>query len=97
MRVGTITRGWIIKENKAKKKELEEIEQICKFNFKEGINTETMEKPTPSGFTFYESDLKVVLVPHNDPVVIVTSFSDWRISCLLADGGSTLSLLYLSY
>lgn len=54
-----------------KRIELEEIEHIYKYNFWEGINKETMEKPSACGIIFYESDLEVVHVVHSDLVIIM--------------------------
>lgn len=53
-----------------------------------------MEKLDPVEITFYESKLEVILVPHADPIVIITSISEWWVSLLLVDEGSSLSLLY---
>lgn len=49
------------------------IKQLYKFDFKDGINTKTMEWPNPMEITFYESDLEIVLVSHNDPIIITTT------------------------
>lgn len=56
-----------------------------------------MEKPSPCGVTFYDSNLEAVLVLHRNPVIIRAIINDWRISRLLMDEGSALSLVYLNY
>lgn len=56
-----------------------------------------MEKPSPCGIIFYEFDLEAVVVLHNDPMVITISVNELRISQLLVDEGSAISLLYLNY
>lgn len=45
------------------------------------------------GITFYESDLEVVLIAHNNLVVITTTIREFKINQLLIDEGSSLSLL----
>lgn len=56
-RVEAFTRGRRMKDFESKRKKLEEIEQIYEFNFKNGINTENIEKTNPCGITFYKSNL----------------------------------------
>lgn len=73
---------------------MDEIEKIYKFNFKDGINTKTMEKPNPSGITFYEENIKAVRNPHSNLVAITSSINNYRVSRLLINEGSALSLLY---
>lgn len=47
-----------MKEYEAKIKDLEEIEKIYLFSFKDDININTIEKPNPNRITFCESDLE---------------------------------------
>lgn len=49
------------------------------------------------GISFYESNLEVILVPYNNPVVITVIMGEFRTILLLVDEGSALSLLYLNY
>lgn len=70
---------------------------MYKFDFKDSISTEILEKPNARGITFYESDMDEVLVPHNDPVLITAHVGEFRISQLLINEGSALSLLYKNY
>lgn len=56
-----------------------------------------MEGPYLCGITFYKSDLKAVLMPHNNVMVSTVSVGDWKISHLLVDERSALSMLYLNY
>lgn len=44
-------------EFKIKEEKLAEIEQICKFNYRDDLNTETSEWPNPIRIMFYKSDL----------------------------------------
>lgn len=86
-----------MKEYDENREKLGEIETIYEYNFKDEINKETIENPNPHGIIFYKSNLEAVFVQHNDLVAITTSIKGQQINSLLVDGGSSLSLLYLSY
>lgn len=92
-RVDVFTRGQRMQEYNVKIEKLEEIEKIYKFNFKNGINMETIKKPNRCGITFYDLNLGAALVPQSDPIVITASVNDWLINRLLVNEESALSLM----
>lgn len=69
VRVDTVTRGGKMKDFEAKRLELQEIKQIYKLNFKDGLNTEAKGRLSLYGITYYDSNLEAVLMAHNDPMV----------------------------
>lgn len=66
-RANDVTRGQRMQECDVKRKKLEEIKNIYKFNFRDGINMKTMEEPTP-----YEA----LFALYSNPVVINVSIKD---------------------
>lgn len=53
---------------------------MYKFNFKDGVNIETVERPSPMGIAFNETDSEAALTPHNDPVVVLPILYGFKIS-----------------
>jgi hypothetical protein len=46
--------------------------------------------------TFTETDIKLVLFPHIDVMVITTHIDKWNVTRVLVDNGSQVEILFLS-
>lgn len=93
-RVDALTKGQMKQEYNIKKKKLADKEQIYKFYYRDGINSETMEHPNPKGIIYYEINLEAIIVPYLDLVVITIKIGDYRVGQLLIDKVSAKSILY---
>lgn len=91
--VNIVTNGRHKKEVEIKEEKLSKIEHVYNINFRDGINTDTLERPNPISIIFYESDIEIVIVPFNDTIIITAATREFRINQLLVNEGSALSLL----